>query len=68
MTMSNSVYCALKRQGLHNWGFLTTRQLELDLNDIDLDDWDSSDLDIFLSDLEEQGGLPDEPDFSRQNE
>ncbi len=53
MTMSNSVYGALKRRGLHNWGFLNIRQTDFDFNDIDLDALDLPDMDLFLFDLEE---------------
>jgi hypothetical protein len=53
MTLSNSIYCALKRQGIHNWGYLPNRQLDLDLSDMDLDEWDTPDLDIFHLEFEE---------------
>lgn len=53
MTLSNSVYDALKRRGLHNWGFLNIQQADFDFNDMELDALDLLSKDFFLFDLEE---------------
>lgn len=53
MTISNSVYGALKRRGLHNWGFLNIKPSDFNLNDVDLDALDLPDLDFLVFDLEE---------------
>ena len=53
MTLSNSVYGALKRKGLHNWGFLNIRQSDFDFNDLDLDALDLLDTDLFVFDDDE---------------
>lgn len=49
MTIANSVYATLKKQGFHNWGFLNIRKGDFDFNDLD----DGIDPDWYLIELED---------------